>query len=54
MEATVQAASVVASFSGINRVADATGIRIDPENTNKGSDEIIEALGLGELGVARD
>ena len=52
-EATVQAASVVASFDGINRVADATGIRLDVETTNGGGDDIIRELGYEELGAAR-
>ena len=52
-EATAQAASVVASFDGINRVADATGIRLDAESTAGGADEIIQELGLEKLGAAR-
>lgn len=52
-DATVQAASIVASFDGINRVADATGIRLDPESARNGADATIEALGYEELGAAR-
>jgi len=51
--ATIQAASIVASFDGINRVADATGIRLDKEAESTGSSEIIETLELEELGAAR-
>ena len=51
--ATVQAASIVASFDGINRVADATGIRLDPESERRGSSRIIEELGFEALGAAR-
>ena len=53
LDATIQAASVVASFDGINRVADATGIRLDPESRARGADEIVEALELEALGAAR-
>jgi hypothetical protein len=51
--ATVQAASIVASFDGINRVADATGIRLDPETAKQGGEQIIRDLGYEELGAAR-
>jgi hypothetical protein len=53
VDATIQAASIVASFDGINRVADATGIRLDPESARNGSDQIIEALEFEALGAAR-
>ncbi len=51
--ATAQAASIVASFDGINRVADATGIRLDPESDNSSSSQIIEELEFERLGEAR-
>jgi hypothetical protein len=52
-DATIQAASIVASFDGINRVADATGIRLDRETMAGGAEEIIRRLGYEELGSAR-
>jgi hypothetical protein len=52
-EGTAQAASIVASFDGINRVADATGIRLDPETSARGGNEIVRELGFEELGAAR-
>jgi hypothetical protein len=52
-DATVQAASIVASFDGINRVADATGIALDPETAGHGADSLVETLGLEALGAAR-
>jgi hypothetical protein len=51
--ATAQAASIVASFDGINRVADATGIRLDAESMTAGASEIIEALEIERLVEAR-
>lgn len=53
VDATVQAASIVASFDAINRVADATGIRLDPETAEGGGNQIIRELGYEELGAAR-
>ena len=52
-DATIQAASIVASFDGINRVADATGIRLDQESERSGSEKIIQALEYERLGAAR-
>ncbi len=51
--ATVQAASIIASFDGINRVADATGIRLDAETAQGMGVGITEELELGELAAAR-
>jgi hypothetical protein len=51
--ATAQAASIVASFDGINRVADATGIRLDAESAGSGAAQIIEELEFERLGKAR-
>ncbi len=51
--ATAQAASIIASFDGINRVADATGIRLDPEMAGDLGAGISEELGLQELAAAR-
>ena len=53
VDATIQAASIVASFDGINRVADATGIRLDEESEKRGAQAIIQALELEALGAAR-
>ena len=47
--ATAQAAAVVASFDGINRVADATGIGVDPEIYAGGGSSIVEELGLESI-----
>jgi hypothetical protein len=47
--ATCQAAAVVASFDGINRVADATGIGVDAEMYERGADSIIESLDLERI-----
>jgi hypothetical protein len=51
--ATVQAASIIASFDGINRVADATGIRLDPAMAGGLGAGVSEELGLQELAAAR-
>ncbi len=45
---TVQAATIIASFDGINRVADATGIRLD-ETTDSASGEMIDQLGFDRM-----
>ena len=52
-EATVQAASIVACFDGINRVADATGIKLDVESEARGAEAVVAALGFEALGEAR-
>ncbi|MCP5059841.1 MAG: hypothetical protein GY937_24325 [bacterium] len=51
--ATIQAATIVAVFDGINRVADATGIRLDPSTSNGIGAGITEELGMQELAAAR-
>ncbi|MEM9175056.1 MAG: hypothetical protein AAGC67_07455 [Myxococcota bacterium] len=51
--ATAQAASIVACFDGLNRVADATGIRLDPESEARGASKIVEILEFEALGAAR-
>jgi hypothetical protein len=51
---TVHAVAVIASFDGINRVADATGIRLDPESWASGAESIVEQLELGALRDARE
>lgn len=49
----VMAASIVASFDGINRVADATGIRLDTENKERDPSSIVAALEFEALEAAR-
>ena len=51
--ATAQAASIVGCFDGLNRVADATGIRLDPESEAMGAAKIVETLEFEALGAAR-
>ncbi len=52
-EAAAQAVSLIASFDGINRVADATGIRLDPETATGAGAQITEILGYEQLAAAR-
>jgi hypothetical protein len=40
-------------FDGLNRVADATGIRLDPESEATGAAKTIETLEFEALGAAR-
>ena len=46
---TVHAVAVIASFDGINRVADATGIGVDREMYESGANSIIETLDLERI-----
>ena len=51
--ATAQAASIIGCFDGLNRVADSTGIRLDPESMARGASKIVEILEFEKLGAAR-
>ncbi len=43
-----QAAAIVAGFDAINRVADATGIGLNPEMVERGG-EVVAGLGLERM-----
>ena len=45
--------SIVGCFDGLNRVADATGIRLDPESEARGASKIVQTLEFEALGAAR-